>query len=199
MNFVANSTYSLYGWNDSSGRAIDKFAWETNQGLGRFLNVGLNTTFTITSKKSSALIEQKKEEIKEQWNADYAYYALHPEQAIYFDIPWKINVAHVFSVVTNTNKTIDNSATWTTVQTLALNGDLTFTKRWNLSGNVNLDTKSMQITNMNLALNRNMHCWALSFFWTPIGGNKSFLLSIRNTSSLFRDAKIDVRRPPAFF
>ena len=199
VNFVTNSTYSLYGWNDSTGRAIDKYAWETNQELGRFLNVGLNTTFTITSKKSSELIEQKKEEIKEQWNADYAYYALHPEQAIYFDIPWKINVAHVFSVVTNTNKTIDNSATWTAVQTLALNGDLTFTKRWNLSGNVNLDAKSMQITNMNLALNRNMHCWALSFYWTPIGGNKSFLLSIRNTSSLFRDAKIDVRKPPAFF
>jgi len=167
--------------------------------LGRFLSVGLNTTFTITSKKSNAILEQKKDEIKQQWKADYTYFALHPEQAIYFDIPWKINVAHVYSIVANTNKTLSNPDPWTSIQTLALNGDLTFTKRWNLSGNVNFDARTQKITNMNLALNRNMHCWALSFFWTPIGGNKSFLLSIRNTSSLFRDAKIELRKPPAFF
>jgi hypothetical protein len=199
MNFVANGTYSLYGWNDSSGNAIQSFAWETGQGIGRLLNAALNTTLTLTSKKSREIIEQKQEEISQQWNADYTYFALHPEQAIYFDIPWKINVAHVFSIVNNTNKTVTNPATWSTVQTLSMNGDISFTKRWNVSTNINLDTKTRQITNMNLALNRNMHCWALSFFWTPIGGNQSFLLSIRNTSSLFRDAKIDVRRPPSFF
>ena len=199
MNFVANGSYSLYGWNDSTGKAIGTYAWNTNQGLGRFLSVGLNTTFTITSKKSNAILEQKKDEIQQQWNADYTYFALHPEQAIYFDIPWKINVAHVYSIVANTNKTLSNPDPWTSIQTLALSGDLTFTKRWNLSGNVNFDARTQKITNMNLALNRNMHCWALSFFWTPIGGNKSFLLSIRNTSSLFRDAKIELRKPPAFF
>jgi hypothetical protein len=32
----------------------------------------------------------------------------------------------------------------------------------------------------------------------PIGGNKSFLLSIRNTSSIFKDAKIEFRKPPGF-
>jgi hypothetical protein len=181
MNFVANGTYSLYGWNDSSGNAIQSFAWETGQGIGRLLNAALNTTLTLTSKKSREIIEQNQEEISQQWNADYTYFALHPEQAIYFDIPWKINVAHVFSIINNTNKTATNPATWSTVQTLSMNGDVSFTKRWNVSTNINLDTKTRQITNMNLALNRNMHCWALSFFWTPIGGNQSFLLSIRNT------------------
>jgi hypothetical protein len=199
MNFVASGTYSVYSWDSNTGKTMSAYAWQNNQGIGRFINAGLNTTITLTSKKSREVIEEKQEQIKQQWNADFTYFALHPEQAIYFDIPWKLNFAHVYSIVSNTNKTTTNPQTWIGVQTLACNGDITFTKRWNLSGNVNLDLKTQRITNMNLSLNRNMHCWALSFFWTPIGGNKSFLLSIRNTSSLFRDAKIEVRRPPSFF
>ena len=48
LNFVANGTYSLYGWNDSSGKSIQSFAWESGQGIGRLLNAGLNTTLTLT-------------------------------------------------------------------------------------------------------------------------------------------------------
>ena len=49
-----------------------------------------------------------------------------------------------------------------------------------------------------ISLNRNLHCWALSFYYVPVGGNRSFLLSIRNTSSIFKDAKIEFRKPPGF-
>jgi len=199
MNFVANGSFSMYSWDQISGKTNTFYAWENGQGIGRIMNTGLNTTITLSPKKSRAIIEQKKEALSTVWNADFSYFALHPEQAIYFDIPWKINLSHVYSLVTNTNKTAVNSNEWSVVQTLALNGDVSFTKRWNLATNVNLDVKSQSITNMNLSLNRNMHCWALSFYWTPIGGNKSFLLSIRNTSSLFKDAKIEVRKPPSFF
>lgn len=199
MNFVANGTLSVYSWDQTTGKGMKDFAWSKGQGLGRLLNSGLNTTITLTPKKSRSLIEQKKEELGSSWNADFTYFALHPEQVIYFDIPWKINLSHVYSFAANTNKTPINSANWNIIQTLALNGDVSFTKRWNLATNVNLDVKTRKITNMNLSLNRNMHCWALSFYWTPIGGNKSFLLSIRNTSSLFKDAKVDIRKPPAFF
>lgn len=199
MNFVANASYSPYAWNLSSGKSNKVFAWQNGQGIGRFMNAGLNTTVTLSPKKSRDILEQKKEELSQVWNADYAYFALHPEQAIYFDIPWKMNLSHVFSAVANTNKSATNSSTYLIVQTLAMSGDVSFTKRWNLATNLNIDVKTQQITNMNVSLNRNMHCWALSFYWTPIGGNKSFLLSIRNTSSLFKDAKVEVRRPPAFF
>ena len=168
-------------------------------GLGRILQTGLNTTLTFSSKKSREIIEAKKNEISQTWNADYSYFLLHPEQGIYFDIPWKVNLSHVYSLAANTNITPTSPTVWSGVQTLALSGDVSFTKRWNIASNINVDVKSKNVTNMNLSLNRNMHCWSLSFFWTPIGGNKSFLLSIRNTSTLFRDAKVDIRRPPSFF
>ena len=144
------------------------------------------------------IIEESKETVKTNWNSDYNQFSLHPEQAIYFNIPWKINLSHVYSINANTSKTISQNDNILFVQTIVMNGDISFTKRWNLSSNINFDIQTKQLTNVNFSLNRNLHCWALSFYWTPIGGNKSFLLSIRNTSSIFKDAKIEVRKPPSF-
>jgi hypothetical protein len=83
-------------------------------------------------------------------------------------------------------------------QTLVMSGDVSFTKRWKVSTITNLDLMDLKVTNTRIALSRNLHCWALSYNWTPIGGNKSFLFSIRNTSSIFQDAKIELRKPPLF-
>jgi len=66
-------------------------------------------------------------------------------------------------------------------------------------GNINYDVKTTKISYSTLALSRDMHCWALSFNWIPIGVNKSFLFSIRSTSNMFKDAKLDFRKPPIFF
>jgi hypothetical protein len=109
-----------------------------------------------------------------------------------------MSFSHVLSLNANQVITVSDPEQYQQVQTLVFNGDLSFTKRWNLSGNVNFNVKEVRITNAYFTLNRNLHCWMLSFYYVPIGGNKSFLLSIRNTSSIFKDAKFEIRKPPAF-
>ena len=198
VNFVANAGFSPYSWNTVSGKSLASYAAQTGQSLGRFLSNNFTSTLTLATKKSREVIEEAKETVKTNWNSDFNQFSLHPEQAIYFNIPWKVNVSHVYSINANTTKTSLSNKNYYFVQTIVLNGDISFTKRWNLSSNLNLDLQSKQITNVNFSLNRNLHCWALSFYWTPIGGNKSFLLSIRNTSSIFKDAKIEFRKPPSF-
>jgi hypothetical protein len=109
-----------------------------------------------------------------------------------------MSLSHVLSFNANQAVSANNNNAFFQVQTLVVNGDITFTKRWNLSGNVNFNVKDGRLTNAYFSLNRNLHCWMLSFYWVPIGGNKSFLFSIRNSSSIFKDAKIEIRKPPAF-
>jgi hypothetical protein len=198
INFVANAGFSPYSWNTVSGKSLASYAAQTGQSLGRFLSNNFTSTLTLATKKSREVIDEAKETVKTNWNSDFNQFSLHPEQAIYFNIPWKVNLSHVYSINANTSKTSISNEDYNFVQTIVLNGDISFTKRWNLSSNLNLDLQSKQITNVNFSLNRNLHCWALSFYWTPIGGNKSFLLSIRNTSSIFKDAKIELRKPPSF-
>ena len=198
LNFVATASFSPYAWDSLSGKTIGDYAISTDQGLGRFLNVNLSTTLLLAPKKSREKIKEEKSKRNDVWNADFNYFALHPEEIIFFDIPWKMTMSHIYSIQANQNITISNPDPLIFIQSLSIRGDVSFTKRWNLSGNINLNIMDKSITNANFSLNRNMHCWALSFYWTPVGGNKSFLLSIRNTSSIFRDAKIEFRKPPSF-
>lgn len=198
INFVSNAIFSPYGWNVTNGRTIGDYALNTAQGLGRFVSTGLTTALTIAPPKDRKKIQETGERLNTNWNSDFNYFALYPERAIYFDIPWKMSLSHVYTINANQNISISSPKIYNQVQTLVLNGDASFTKRWNISGNLNLNLEEFAVTNLYFSLNRNMHCWALSFFWTPIGGNKSFLFSIRNTSSVFKDAKIEIRKPPAF-
>ena len=198
LNVVMNATFSPYSWDSLTGLTKSDYAIRNGQGLGRFLSVNFSTSLVLAPKKDREKIKEKTEHLNDQWNADFNYFALHPEYMVFFDIPWKMNLSHIYSIRANQNITEVNPDPLIFVQSLSVRGDLSFTKRWNLSGNLNFNIVDRMLSNANFSLNRNMHCWALSIFWTPVGGNKSFLVSIRNTSAIFSDAKIEFRKPPAF-
>lgn len=198
LNFVSTSSFSAYGWNEQTGATLKDFAVNSNGKLGRFLNTNLTTTITLTSQESREIIEETQSRMEDNWTADYAYFALHPEHAINFDIPWKVTLSHVYNINVNQNISEFSPDRVNKIQTLMVTGDVSFTKRWKLATTTNLDLATGKITNSRFTLTRDMHCWALAFHWTPIGGNQSFLFSIRSTSMMFSDAKIDIRKPPSF-
>lgn len=197
LNFVASSNLSPYDWNQTTGANIAQYALKNGK-FGRFTRTDLTTSLTLTSKESQDKLNTTKENIAQNWNADFNYYALHPEFLMDFAIPWKVSLSHVYSIYANQNKILVEDENYRQVQTLVLNADVSFTKRWKLGLMSNFDLNELLITNTRVMLTRNMHCWAMTFNWTPIGGNKSFLISIRNTSSIFSDAKFDIRKPPLF-
>jgi hypothetical protein len=197
INFVSNANFSPYAW-DASGKTLKNYALFSQQGLGRFLGTNFTTSVTIAPKSSREKVANNTTVVNEQnWNTEFNYYALHPERAVYFDIPWKMSLSHIYTINVNQAISSSNPAKNEFAQTLVVSGDVSMTKRWNLSGNLNFNLQEFRLTNAYFSLNRNLHCWALSFYYVPVGGNKSFLFSIRNTSSIFKDAKIEIRRPPA--
>lgn len=201
FNFVASGSFSPYAWNDSTGRSLKEYAVKQSGKLGRFVQMSFNSSFTLAPKASRSKIQENKEQFAQNWNADFQYFALHPEAYVDFAIPWKVSLSHIYSINANQNKTnsTEGRKNYFQTQTLALNGDFSFTKRWKVVTEVYFDLKIKQITNARLNFTRNMHCWNLAFYWTPIGTNKSFLFSLNSTSNLFKDAKLDLRKPPELF
>ena len=202
FSFVASGSFSPYNWDDSTGRSLKEFAVNDRGTLGRFTQMSFNSTFTIAPKKSREKIQDNKEQFAQNWNADFQYFALHPETFVDFEIPWKVNLSHVYSITANQNKnyaTLETSRNYFQNNTLSINGDLSFTKRWKVVTDIYFDLKTQKITNARLNFTRNMHCWNLAFYWTPIGTNQSFLFSLSSSSNLFKDAKIDFRKPPEIF
>tara|TARA_B110000285_G_scaffold202510_1_gene237879 strand:+ start:40 stop:2553 length:2514 start_codon:yes stop_codon:yes gene_type:complete len=202
LSFVSNANFSPYHWNDSTGATLGEYAVNYNK-LGRFIQSSFSTTATFTSKESRKKLKESTSQIEKNvrdagWNDDYNYFLLHPEFIVNYDIPWKVSLSHIYNINVNQNISDLNTDRLNQTQTLMTNGDISFTKRWKLASTINIDLEDVGVTNARFSLSRNMHCWALAFHWTPVGGNKSFLFSIRSTSSLFKDAKIDIRKPPAF-
>ena len=199
ISVVASSTFSPYSWDPITGKTKKEYAIQSHQSLGRLLSSSINTTWTLTTKEGKRKLAENKDAFTTKYNSDIQYYSMFPERFLDFTIPWKMNFTHIFTVQTNTNKTIINSTNFSTIQTLSINGDISFTKRWKVSGTAYFDIKTNKITNCNFTLTRNLHCWNLSFWVTPIGTNKSFLLRLFSNATLLQDAKLELRKPPSVF
>ncbi|MGV3632620.1 MAG: putative LPS assembly protein LptD [Bacteroidota bacterium] len=198
INIVANAGFSPYNYNDSTNLEIDEYLVSSRGRLARLYSVSINTNFILTTRKSREKIKQNSFNINENWNADFQYYALHPDQWIDFEIPWRLTLGHILDLNRSTSPFTDKRQ-FKETQTLSLNADVSVTKRWKLLCDSYYDIKTGKIINTRLTITRNMHCWNLAFYWTPVGLNQSFLFRINATSSLFQDAKMELRKPPALF
>jgi lipopolysaccharide assembly outer membrane protein LptD (OstA) len=110
-----------------------------------------------------------------------------------------MNFSHVLSFSRNLNKTSIQEKDHEIIQTIYIDGDVNLTKRWKLASSLNYDFNTKSVTNARITITRNLHCWNLSFFTTPIGTNKSFLLQLVANGKLLQDAKLEFRKPPSVF
>jgi hypothetical protein len=199
LSFVATSNFSPYAWDKTTLKQLKDFAINSQIGLGRFTTSSFNTTFTITSDKSRRKIEENKQAFTGIWNSDIQYYLLHPEQILDFEIPWKINLSHVFTVSQNIGRSTVEIDKYSFINTLNLNGDINLTKRWKISNTTLYDIKANRIVNTRFSLSRNLHCWTLNFDTTPIGSNKYFVLRLNANGQLLQSAKVQLTKPPSVF
>lgn len=198
LNIVTNASFSPYDWNDSTQQAINAFAINSRNKLARLLNVNISTSLVLTSKAGRKKIAENGAKLNNNWNSDFEYFALHPEHYVDFEIPWKLTFSHLFQI--NRNMGVSQQAKrFNQINTLQFVSDLSLTKRWKLILTLYTDLDQQRVINSRLNLTRNMHCWNLAMDWTPVGQNKSFLLRINATSQLFKDAKIELKKPPVLF
>ena len=196
LSIVSSGQFSPYGWNEQTGKSIDVYALNNMQGLGRFLSATISTTYTITSKAGEELLRQAQSIQATTWNAEYNNFLLHPEYWINYNIPWKLNVSHVYGILLDQTNYTNQQNVYVNTNSLMLVADASFSKNWKVTTDAKIDLPTKRMVNLRVGLNRNLHCWNLQFNWVPVGGNKSFLITLRNSSSLFRDAKVDIRKPP---
>lgn len=198
LSLQVNGTFSPYDWNDSTGTSFDSYALKSRGNLGRFTNLSFATSYTLTSRKSLKKLDEVRSKMEENWTADYQYFIEHPEQIISFEIPWKVTMSYNSSWTANQFLTAANSERSAVVQTIQMDGDASFTKRWKITGNANFDLETSKITYSQFSVVRDLHCWQLSFQWTPIAQVKYFSFQMNAKSSLFQDAKLRFNKPPFF-
>jgi hypothetical protein len=94
----------------------------------------------------------------------------------------------------------------------ARNINLKLTPKWDFRTQIGYDFVRKELTPSQFSLNRNLHCWDLSFTMNPFGDNKYYFFSLRvnagrlqsifqklpGLNNLQRSSSESGRRPPGF-
>ena len=105
-----------------------------------------------------------------------------------FEIPWNLRINYSL----NYSKRGFEEANIT--QTLRFSGDLSLTEKWKVNFNSGYDLENNDFTQTNIGINRDLHCWQLSFNWVPFGNFQSYTFFIGVKSSLLQDLKLNRQR-----
>jgi hypothetical protein len=195
INLTITANHSWYAW-DTLGRIQKEFAFKNSQGIGRIKNASFATSLILTTKKSRDRLQKISNTMSNVWNPQYQQWIINPNQMVYFEIPWKLTVDHIFSLNLNGDTSTYRSKRYLPTNTVTLSGDVNLTPNWKVGARMMYDIQQKAISNFNINLYRNIHCWNVVFNWTPIGTNKSFTIGIRGNASILQNANINIRKPP---
>lgn len=196
MSIVGGFSMTPYGYDEEAQTFVNEWVMKVNKKLALIVSASAAVNFTITSKKNQEKLAQIDKKYGTRWDADIDYIILHPGEYIDFAIPWKLNISY--------NYVYSRLSSKPHIQTARFSGDFNITKKWKIgfTGNLNLgdfSREEVKLNTMTLDLYRDLHCWELSLHWTPIGGNRAFLIKINIKANTLKDLKYELRQPPEFF
>ena len=104
-----------------------------------------------------------------------------------FAIPWSLGLDFSYRATQNPGRESTIAAA------IDADFDLSLTPSWKIAGRTGYDIEQGEITTTRLSVLRDLHCWEMSFNWTPFGDYKSFGFSIYVKSGHLRDLlRLDV-------
>lgn len=194
MNLSATlDPYTLATYTTEEGRVveyrIDQLVWK-NQKLGRITSATLALSTNLNpkarSKETSSREKIAKSDLAQQ---EKDFLMNNPDAYIDFDIPWSLNLSYNASYRHGLN------ASPTIIQTINANGDFSLSEKWKFTYSTGFDFQAKEFTMTTLGMNRDLHCWTMSFNWTPFGRFEQFFFTINVKSTLLQDLKLERRKP----
>jgi lipopolysaccharide assembly outer membrane protein LptD (OstA) len=155
-------------------RRDKEFEFSANKRLGRLTSLSFSTGYRFQSKQGT----DKKSEGEEQTvRNDYDY----------FKIPWQFSIDYDFTY----SKPYDKSEF---MQTFRFSGDFSLTPKWKVNFNSGYDVKANKFSYTTIGVDRDLHCWVMTFNCSPFGETKFYSFQINVRSSILKDIKYDKRK-----
>lgn len=177
---------------DAAGNRIDKFTISSGK-LARLTSFGLSTDFSLNStaskKRNENLnkIDATKQSLNPRQQEELNAISRDPNAFVDFNIPWNISASYSFNYSKNgLQSNISN--------TLNFYGDLNVTPKWKVQYTSGYDFQANKLSLTQFSIYRDLHCWDLSFRWSPIGNYKFYSVDLRVKASILQDLKLSKRR-----
>ena len=176
IRLAANTT--LFGLNLTMSGSVDPYkltptGTRINQFGPRLTNMSFNTGITLPLNKD----DKKKENNKENTDDPYSY----------FDIPWNVTFNYG---LTYDKPRFDGKFR----HTLSFSGNVSLTAKWSLNFSSSYDFDAKKIATTTATIQRDLHCWEMSFNFSPFGVYKFYYFVIHVKSSTLKDLKYEKRK-----
>lgn len=205
ISLNANATLDPYAYvednlvtSNLAGRRVAEFKWNKNKYEGDGGNYLSRANLALSTRLSPKTLNKNKPKPKTDEEQDPVKAAMqkfidaNPRAYVDFSIPWSVNLGY------SINYTKQGLADARITQALNVDGDLSLTEKWKIGMNTGWDFQFKAVTLTNISLTRELHCWDMSFNWTPIAGNASrssnYSFDLRVRSSLLSDLRVSRRR-----
>ncbi|WDF69816.1 putative LPS assembly protein LptD [Sphingobacterium oryzagri] len=196
INLNFNGTLDPYVLNDD-GIRVDRFALQEGS-LARLTNFGLSFDYSLNPNANKSrnnnidsLRNQMPNLTTEQANA-LARISTDPNAFVDFNIPWNLNGSFSMNYARTFNQTLRQMENIVTA-TINLNGDFNVTPNWKVQFNTGYDIRQQALSLTRFNIYRDLHCWDMSFGWTPFGQFRSYNITIRAKASVLQDLKLTKR------
>lgn len=177
---------------DDLGNRIDKYTIESGK-LARLTNFGLSTDFSLNSKAAQKRgeklndLDKGKQNLSRAQQEELNAISRDPNAFVDFNIPWNVNAAYSFNYSkSGLQSNISN--------TLNVSGDFNVTPKWKVQYTSGYDFQLNKLSLTQFSIYRDLHCWDLSFRWSPIGTYKFYSVDLRVKASILQDLKLSKRR-----
>lgn len=170
---------------DSHNRRIATFEYTKTRQLLRFATANVSATMSLHSKPKTS---NATNDAAPKYFGDYVSY--NPNQVYNFDIPWNLSLGYNFNI---SKGTYNNPDTILTTQSIRASADFNLTPHWKIALSTGFDISRKQMTLTNLSVIRDLHCWELTFTWTPplnSYARQQFLIILQPKSNTLKDLKI---------
>jgi lipopolysaccharide export system protein LptA len=174
------------------GRRINRYAITQGQGLAGLQNLGFTLGTSFSPKTSSDKAKPETGANNTATPEQREFVQNNPDLYVDFNIPWNVSLNYNFGL---TKPGLSNAQL---IQAVQATGDLSLSKNFKISVSTGFDFTAFEPTITSLTLYRDLHCWDMSFSWTPFAGSASrvsnYNFTLKVKSSILQDLKVTRRR-----
>jgi hypothetical protein len=173
-----NGTLNPYAL-DERGNVTKYYMWNQATGLarlGRITNLSTGFGLNFSSDKMKKNREEKKKKEGKNSNIEPVENSDYQE----FDMPWRFSFNYNVSYTNFSGEPKIN-------QTLSFNGGIDFSDKWKATFSSGFDLEAFTFTHTQATVTRNLHCWSMSFDFSPFGRRQYYSFRISANSSMLSD------------
>lgn len=188
INLNFSASFDPYAFNPETSKTnkrINKFEIIENRNLARLTRASVSLDFSLKSVfggEGEAFTDNYVNDL----NSPYSLYHgnMYIEQYVDFSVPWDLKVRYNFSY----SKPYEEK---TITQSVTVSGNFSLTDNWKIGFSSGYDLAGLDFTQTSFNIYRDLHCWEMSFGWTPIGPAKFYNFKINIKSSILQDLKYE--------